>query len=61
VIAGLADALAERQPLVQGLRLGFALATASLLTPVTADFDLEAARRFYDEIQIVRQSTEIHR
>jgi tagatose 6-phosphate kinase len=61
VIAGLAAALAERKPLVQGLRLGFALATASLLTPVTADFDLEAARRFYDEIEIVRLSTEIHR
>ncbi len=57
VIAGLAAALSERQPLVQGLRLGFALATASLLTPVTADFDLEAARRFYDEIEIVRYAS----
>ncbi len=54
VIAGLAAAIGEQQPLVQGLRLGFALATASLLTPITADFDLEAARRFYDEIEIVR-------
>jgi 1-phosphofructokinase family hexose kinase len=54
VIAGLAEALSKRQPLVEGLRLGFALATASLLTPVTADFDLEAAHRFYDEIEIVR-------
>ncbi len=37
VLAGLAAALARREPLEEGLRLGFAAAAAVLMTPSTAD------------------------
>lgn len=37
ILAGLADALANRKPLEDGLRLGFAAAAAVIMTPATAD------------------------
>jgi 1-phosphofructokinase family hexose kinase len=37
VLAGLAAALSRREPLEEGLRLGFAAAAAVLMTPATAD------------------------
>jgi 1-phosphofructokinase family hexose kinase len=53
VIAGLALALAERKPIEDGLRLAFAMATAILRTPVTADFRREDAESFLPRIVLV--------
>ena len=41
VLSGLALSLAEGQSFEYGLRMGFALANSILLTPVTADFNVE--------------------
>lgn len=54
VIAGIAAALAEHKPIEEGLRLGFAMATATLLTPATADFRREDAECFLPRIELVR-------
>ncbi len=46
ILAGLAAALSQRQPIETGLRTGFASAAAVLLTPATGDCRLEDIRRF---------------
>ena len=53
VLSGLALALAGGQPIEQGLRVGFALANAILLTPVTADFNLEDFERLQRQIVLI--------
>jgi 1-phosphofructokinase family hexose kinase len=52
VLAGLAWALAKGQPPEQGLRTGFALASAILMTPVTADFNVVDYERLLPEIEL---------
>ena len=52
VLAGLALAYSKHMPIVEGLRLGFALATAVLLTIGTADYRVEDARRFLPLIEL---------
>jgi fructose-1-phosphate kinase PfkB-like protein len=52
VLSGLALALAKGLPVEQGLRTGFALASAILLTPVTADFNLEDYERLLPAIEL---------
>lgn len=54
VIAGIALALAEGWSIEAGLRLAFAMATAILLTPVTADFRREDAERFLPQVELIR-------
>jgi fructose-1-phosphate kinase PfkB-like protein len=53
VLSGLALALAGDLPIEQGLRTGFALASAILLTPVTADFNLGDYERLLPEIELI--------
>lgn len=53
VIAGMALAVAQRQSHEEGLRLGFAMATAMLLTPATGDFRPEDVRRFLSQVQVL--------
>lgn len=52
VLAGLALVYSQRLPIEEGLRTGFALATAVLLTTATADYRLEDARRFLPLIEL---------
>ncbi len=52
VLAGLAVAYAHRQPIEDGLRLGFALATSVLLTLGTADYHPETARSFLPFVEL---------
>jgi 1-phosphofructokinase family hexose kinase len=52
VLSGLALALAEAKPIEQGLRVGFALANAILLTPVTADFNIDDFERLQNQIEL---------
>src|SRR3990172_5515707 len=53
VLSGLAMSLANGQPPEEGLRTGFALASAILLTPVTADFNLEDYQRLLPHIELL--------
>jgi 1-phosphofructokinase family hexose kinase len=53
VLAGMALALSGNLPPEQGLRIGFALASAILLTPVTADFNLEDYQRLLPQIELI--------
>lgn len=53
VLSGLALALAGGQPFEQGLRTGFALASAILLTPVTADFNLPDFERLQPMVELI--------
>jgi 1-phosphofructokinase family hexose kinase len=53
VLAGAAVALAEGRPIEEGLRLGFAAATAVLLTPGTADCRREDVERFAPQVRLV--------
>ena len=53
VLSGLALALSENQSVEQGLRMGFALASAILLTPVTADFNLADYLRLQEQIELI--------
>ena len=46
ILAGLASALSQRQPIETGLRIGFASAAAVLLTPATGDCHIEDIKRF---------------
>jgi len=46
ILAGLALALSRREPIENGLRIGFAAAAAVLLTPATGDCKLEDILRF---------------
>jgi 1-phosphofructokinase family hexose kinase len=52
VLAGLAVAYSKRQPVEEGLRLGFALANAVLLTLPTADYDPKDLDRIYPLIEL---------
>lgn len=52
VLAGLALAYAHQLTPLEGLRVGFALASAILLTPATADFNLEDYERILPQIII---------
>lgn len=53
VLAGLAVAYSQNKPAEEGLRLGFALANAVLLTLPTADFDLKDLGRLYPLIELI--------
>ncbi len=53
VLAGLAVAYAQKRPIEEGLRLGFALASAVLLTLPTADFDPSDLERIYPQIELI--------
>ncbi len=53
VLAGLAVAYSQRRPLEEGLRLGFALANAVLLTLPTADYDPQDLERIYPLIELL--------
>jgi len=52
VLAGLAVAYSQKKPVEEGLRLGFALANAVLLTLPTADFNLKDLGRLYPLIEL---------
>jgi 1-phosphofructokinase family hexose kinase len=52
VLAGLAVAYSQKKPVEEGLRLGFALANAVLLTLPTADFDPKDLDRLYPLIEL---------
>ncbi len=53
VLAGLAAALDRQQPIEEGLRLGFAAATAVVLLPGTADCRREDVERFLPQIELI--------
>jgi 1-phosphofructokinase family hexose kinase len=53
VLAGITAALSRGEPFENGLRLGFAAATAVLLTPATADCRKADVERFYPEIRLI--------
>lgn len=53
VLAGLAAALHRGQPIEEGLRLGFACASAVCLMPGTADCRREDVERFLPQIQLL--------
>ena len=53
VLSGLAQSLANGQPVEQGLQMGFALASAILLTPVTADFNIDDFERLSSQIELI--------
>ena len=52
-VAGLSAALADRQPLEEGVRLGLAAAAAVVMQPGTADCRKEDVDRLYKEIQLI--------
>ncbi len=53
VLAGMADALAKRQPLEEGLRLGFAAAAAVIMTPATADCRRSDVEALLPKVQLL--------
>lgn len=53
VLAGIAYALAEKKPLEDGLRLGFAAAGAVILTPGTADCRKADVERLLPTIELI--------
>jgi 1-phosphofructokinase family hexose kinase len=53
VMAGLAVAYSKHQPVEEGLRLGFALGNAVLLTLPTADYDPQDLERIYPRIELL--------
>jgi len=53
VLAGLGYALAERKPLEEGLRLGFAAAGAVIMTAATADCRKEDVEKLLPTIQLI--------
>jgi 1-phosphofructokinase len=52
ILAGAAHALAEKLPLEEGLRLGFAAAASVLSTLATADCIRDDVDSFLEEVQI---------
>ena len=52
VLAGMALAYSRREPLENGLRYGFALATAVLKTIATADFLVDDYQQLHSQVQI---------
>jgi 1-phosphofructokinase family hexose kinase len=55
-VAGLATALARRQPLEEGVRLGLAAAAATLMQPGTADCRKEDVERLYKQVRLEKIS-----
>jgi len=53
LVAGLAAAIAQGQPIEEGLRLGVAAATAVVITPGTADCRCEDVERFLPDVQLL--------
>jgi 1-phosphofructokinase family hexose kinase len=53
VLAGLTASIYRKQPLEEGLRLGFATATAVCLMPGTADCRPEDIERFLPQIELI--------
>ncbi len=53
VLAGLAHAIHQDQPLEEGLRLGIATATAVCRQPGTADYQLADMRRFLPRVELI--------
>ena len=53
VLAGLAASVSERKPIDEGLRLGFALANATLLHPMTAEFECADLDSLLPQIRII--------
>ena len=53
VLAGLAASVSGGYPVEEGIELGFAIATAVLLSPRTADFDPAEVERFCTEISLI--------
>lgn len=53
VLAGLGSALAHRQPLEEGLKLGFAAAGAVIMTPGTADCRKSDVEKILPTIQLI--------
>jgi 1-phosphofructokinase family hexose kinase len=52
-VAGLAVALARRQPMEDGVRLGLAAAAAVIMQPGTADCRPEDVERLYKEVKLI--------
>ena len=57
VLAGLAHALHQGQPIEAGLRLGIAVATAVCLQPGTAAYDVADMRRFLPQVELLDYSS----
>ncbi len=53
VLAGLAQALHQGRPLEEGLRLGFAAATAVCLQPGTAAYEVADMQRFMPQVELI--------
>ncbi|MCS7060607.1 MAG: 1-phosphofructokinase family hexose kinase [Anaerolineae bacterium] len=53
VLAGMALALSRSQSAEEGLRLGFALAGAVVMTPATADFRPEDAQQLLAQVELI--------
>lgn len=53
VLAGLAAAIYQRQPIEEGLRLGFAAAAAVCLLPGTADCRREDVERLLPQVELI--------
>jgi len=53
VLAGLAGSIYRGQPIEEGLRLGFAAATAVVLLPGTADCRRNDVERFLPQIELI--------
>lgn len=53
VLAGIAASIQRQQPIEEGLRLGFAAATAVLLSPGTANCNREDVERFLPQIELI--------
>lgn len=53
ILAGLAAAIANNQPIEEGLRLGFAAATAVVTTPGTAQCCMEDIERYLPQIRLI--------
>ena len=53
MLAGLASAIHQRQPIEEGLRLGIATATAVCMQPGTADYQLDDMRRLLPQVELL--------
>ncbi|MBK8025738.1 MAG: hexose kinase [Chloroflexi bacterium] len=53
VLAGIAASLAARQPIEEGIRLGFAAATAVVIMPGTAECRKADVERFLPQIELI--------
>jgi fructose-1-phosphate kinase PfkB-like protein len=53
IVTGLAASIERGQPIEEGLRLGFACATATLLCPGTAECRREDIEHFLNQIELI--------